>query len=227
MTIVQAPAEVTPQVNGGARKVAAAFLVLTPIALGVTALSSAADNAVSAAAQPDLAGWLNLAQLVAIFLTFGWATVILQTTRRFSPVAAWIAFCATIGQLVALAVVTGFQILMLTLASEGLDPAALDKASDDGLANFPVTIVVFILFIPGLVVAFVAAAIALWRSAWVPRAVPLLLLGVLVTDIALPSDPKGIHLIPFALMLAAGVILARLILRDGAPAPIAGGHTEP
>lgn len=225
MTIVQAPAEVAPQLNGRARLVATVFLIVGPVLLLLAGLSAAANNAVNAAASPAAAGWVDLAQFLAVIFMVGWGLVVLSTTRRLSPVAAWTGFGALTCQLVGLAALTGMQVLLLVQATQGMDPVTLDRAMNDGLFGYAVGAVMFICFLPGLVIGLIAMSVATWRSPWVPRAVPVLLAAVLVLDVVLPQEPALYHLGVFVPLVVASGLMSAAILRDGAPAPISGRHT--
>lgn len=215
MTIVEAPPESVEVVqipSRRGRRIAAGFLVVGPMLMLLAALTPAANDAAGVAKNPTAADLANFAQLLSVIFMLGYAAVLYITTRRTSPVAATVAMVATVCQLVALAVVTGMQIQTMMLVKAGVPVQTLEI---DDAASVSI-IAAFILFLPTLLVAFIAGAIATWRSGWAPKSVPILMIVILVADIALPTDPFYYHSAVFGLLVTVGILLSKGILRDGA-----------
>ena len=57
-------------------------------------------------------------------------------------------------------------------------------------------------------IGFVAFAVGLWRLAWVPRVVPVLLVGVPVVDAVTPNSGSLLQLVSVAAFVAVGLMLA-------------------
>jgi hypothetical protein len=215
MTIIDAPAHSTEVVqipSQRGRRLAAFLLLAGPVLMLLAALTPAANDAEGVAKNPTAADLANFAQLLSVIFMLGYAAVIFITTRRTSPIASAIAMVATVCQLVALAVVTGWQIQTMTLVKAGVPVEQLSV--EEGMSVS--LIVTFILFLPTLLVSFIAGAVAMWRSGWAPRAVPVLMIAILIADVALPSDPAYYHMAVFALLIVVAGLLAAAILRDGA-----------
>lgn len=210
-------ADQIPTLRG--RRIAAALLVIGPILMLLAALiNPAASSAVKAAANPSGAAWGNLTQLWSVVFMFLWGAVIYVVTRRTAPVASAIGAAAMLCELVAQAAFTGMQTLWNLLAP-WMDPARIDQLFKEHASDNIAAITMEVMSIPGLIVALVAMSVALWKAAWVPRAVPVTLLSVLLAEFALPQEPAVFHLGVYLLLSIASAILASAVLRSGAPAP--------
>jgi hypothetical protein len=201
------------------RRTAAALLLLGPVLMLLAELNGAAgSSAVNAAANPSGAAWGGLTQIWSVVFMILWTAVIYVVTRRTAPVASAIGAVAMVCQLVALAALTGAGTLWTVLAP-WMDPARIDQVFNDHATGNIAVPVMMVMFVPGLFVALIAMSVAFWKAAWVPRAVPVMLLIVMIADVALPQDPAVFHVGVFVLLVVASAILASAVLRSGAPAP--------
>jgi hypothetical protein len=153
------------------------------------------------------------------------AVVILVITRPWSPKVAWAGAVTTGLQLCALASVAGMEPFGAVLVQRGVPVHTVQSAMDAVTSN-PTGVVMGILFFPTEIIGSVPIGIALWRTRWVPRFFPILLWLFPVLDLATPDHPKVLHVIPFAVFLAAFSWLAVLVVRNGAPLPVRREHTS-
>ena len=70
-------------------------------------------------------------------------------------------------------------------------------------------------------VGFLAFAVGLWRLAWVPRVVPVLLVAVPVVDLLTPNSGSLLQLVSVAAFVAVGLLLAAGMRDSGSVAPVA------
>jgi hypothetical protein len=231
MSIVEVRPSPAPVFTGRQRPVAAGALLLGPLLMLVAFLLATVaqrsapgqqDAAIWVAA-PVASSWASAFDLLSAVAMIGTAVVLLLVTRRWSPAAAWIGGVAMIVQACGLAGVSAMESLAGVLAIQGVAVDDL-QAGMDGVTSHPSGIALGVVFFPTIVLGLVALGIALWRTPWVPRFVPVSLWLVLVADMALPDEPI-LRVGPFALLLAAMAVLARRIMADGAPQPAADVHT--
>ena len=233
MTIVDArPASRTGVFADRQRVAAATFLVLGPATMLVAfALAAVAERSAPgqedllvAKAAPTASALATIGDLLTVPSMLAFATVLLLLTRPWSARVAWTGTVAMVLQLGALGSVVGMELFGAVLVQDGV-PVATVQHGMDALTSNPAGVVLAILFFPTEVVAFIALGAALWRTRWVPRAIPVLLWAFPVLDMATPNHPKGLHVVAFALFLGAFAWLAALVLREGAPRPLAQEHT--
>jgi hypothetical protein len=87
----------------------------------------------------------------------------------------------------------GYEALQFALATDGrFDVAALGDVVDS--TSTAAEIAMGVMFIVGAAIGLLITAAALWRSRAVPRAVPILMLVFIVTDVPL-SQPLIAHVI--------------------------------
>lgn len=233
MTIVQERVQAQAVFDGRARTVAATLLVAAPSVMLLSFLVAALaersapgeQDAAVAVAAPTAAAIATMLDWLSVPLLLAWGAVLLLITRPWSRTAAWIGFVSLGLQACALASVVGMELLAAVLAQDGADPAALQHSFDEGLVANPAGAFLFVMFMGMEVVGLVAFGIALWRTRWAPRAVPLLMWAFPVVDLLTPNHPKIIHVVAFLVFLAAFVVLAQSVLRNGAPRPPAKEHT--
>jgi hypothetical protein len=233
MTILDTRSEVRTVFDGRSRRWAAAALLVGPLVMiasfGIAALidgaTGSSDDLVASVAQPGLAAWSALFNVLTPPTMLAWGVVVFLIARRWGPRSAWTGLVAMVLQLFGLASVVGIELVATLLYADGVSRATIDTVMDDGLpGTLPgtVLVVMFMLCIP---IAFAAIGIALWATAWVPRWVPVVLWLFPFADMLSPDHPKWIHVAVFGVLLAASATLARGVLRDGAPLPADAGHT--
>ena len=233
MTIVDArPAVGSAVFEGRQRVVAATFLVLGPAVMLVAFLFAALAER-SAPGQEDLgvavkaptaAALGTIGDLLTVPSMLAFVVVILLITRPWSAKVAWSGAVAMVLQLGALGALVGMELVTAVLAQQGV-PVATVQHGMDSVASNPAGVVLEILFFPTEIVGLILVGIALWRTRWVPRFVPIFLWLFPVLDMATPNHPKILHVIAFAVFLTAFSFLAALVLRNGAPRPVPAGHT--
>ena len=128
-------------------------------------------------------------------------------------------------QLCGLAAVVGVEVFSAILAQHGVDPAVINNVSSNDMGSNAAAVAVFIMFMPMEVVALIALGIALWRTRWVPKVVPVLMWLFPVADMATPDHPKILHVVAFAVFLAAFSVLAHRVAGTGAELPPSMGQT--
>jgi hypothetical protein len=233
MTVVDVrPAARTAVFEGRQRTAAATFLVLGPstmlLAFALAALAERSapgtEDLVVAKAAPTASALTMIGDLLTVPTMLAFAVVLLLLTRPWSSRVAWTGTVAMVLQIGALGSVAGMELLGAVLVQDGL-PVETVQHGMDGITSNPAGVVLAILFFPTELVAFAALGAALWRTRWVPRAVPVLMWAFPLLDMATPNHPKGLHVVAFALFLGAFTWLAVLVLRDGAPRPLEREHT--
>ncbi len=159
------------------------------------------------------AGLLSVAGLVG---TFWFAYPLLRAGSR--RVAA-VAVAALLTAMVGLAAVQGIELAAYWSASGGHPDAAVTilGVADPGIAG----IVGFVMFLPMAVVGNVLAAIAMWRSRFVPRLTPLVVVAFSVLDFG-----AGLGVLSHAVNLVTGLLLAWSVLTRYARSTPAG-RTSP
>lgn len=233
MTIVDTSvSSPTTVFDGRRRRVAATFLVLGPAMMLVAFLLAAVaersapgqEDLEVAKAAPTSAALSTIGDLLTVPSMLAFAVVLLLVTRPWSPKVAWTGTVALVLQLCALGSVVGMELLGAVLVQDGV-PVATVQHGMDAVLTSPAGVVLGILFFPTEIVAFVLLGAALWRTRWVPRAIPVLMWVFPVLDIATPNHPKALHVVAFVLFLGAFSWLAALVLRNGAPRPTVSEHT--
>ena len=144
--------------------------------------------------------------LLAVPFLLAGVIVYVLLTRERTPRLAWASGIVLGLGLCGLMAVQGWETLEFALVTDGrfhLVPLA-DVA--DNAATAPAA-AMGIMFIAGAVFGIVLTALALWRSRVVPRAVPILMIAFIVTDIAL-SQPLIAHVIALvgALWIATTIL---------------------
>ncbi len=140
-------------------------------------------------------GLLAIACLVG---TFWFAYPLLRAgSRRLSGVAVTLLMTAMVG----LAAVQGIELAAYWAAAGGHADAAAGilTADDPGLAGA----VGFVMFLPAAVLGNLLAAVAMWRSRFVPRVVVVVVLAFTVLDFG-----AGLGVLSHAVDLVTGVVLA-------------------
>ena len=232
MTIVEARPTAAAVFQGSQRTAAAFFLVLGPLfmfllyipsAIAQAAAPGQGDAAVAVASPTWTAvAWIVGAPVVPAMII--WSIVVLLMTRPWARIAAWIGCVAMFIQASALATVGGMELLRDVLVQNGMDTATVQQSMDSGITANPAGVVLAIMFFPTEIIGLIAIGIAFWRTKWVPRWIAVLFIVFPFIDFAVNST-KWASVAAFAVFLAASVVLALRVLRDGAPRPAVPEHT--
>lgn len=234
MTIIENRYEARPVFEGRTRSGAAWFLVLGPafLILGTipaTAagwLSPGLDDAGLAVAQPQLTSIGVIVDWLTVPAQLGLCWALLMITRPWSPRVAWTGFIALGLQACALASVVGMELLASVLVEDGASMAAVNGAMDSGLIADPAGIFLFAMFMGAEIVGLIAFGIALWRTRWAPKWVAIVYLVLPFADFLLNGVSKLLAGLLFTLVLAGSVVLARGVIRNGAPRPSLKEQTD-
>ena len=232
MTIIQARHVNEAVFVGSSRRTASLLLVLGPLLMllasfvsGIVRSAAPSGDDAAAAAAP---AWNSLAWMLDFFSVpamVGWGVVTLLMLLPWSRRVAWVGVIALVIQVSALAAVTGMELLRDVLVLSGLDATAIQTAMDSDLPADPAGLVLVLAFFPTELVALICLGIAFLRTAWVPRWIGILFLVFPFADF-LVNDTAWAGLLPFAALLAACIVLAQKVIRDGAPLPVAGEDTD-
>lgn len=233
MTIVDSQPRTAAVLDGRARATAALFLILGPalmmLAYIPTSLASQAspglEDAALVQAQPTLMAVNGILDLLTVPAVLAYVTVLLLVTRPWARRTAWVGFVALALQACALAAVVGAELVAGVMVRSGIAVEAVKQAMDSGLTSNPEGIVLAILFLPTEIIGLVAFGIALWRTRWVPRWVPVVFFALPFVDIVVNGLSPWLSVALFAVFVAASVAVAAKVLRDGAPRPLAQEHT--
>jgi hypothetical protein len=232
MTIIETR-HTAPSVFEGSQRVAAAtFLVLGPLFMFLLyiplALAQASapgkDDAGVAIAAPT---WTAIGTIVGIPLVptmIVWTLVVLLMARPWSRRAAWTGCIALFVSLCALSTVGGMELLRDVLVQDGVDPTVVQEVMESGVTANPAGIAVAITFFPTEIIALIAIGIAFWRTRWIPKWVAVLFVLFPFIDFTVNSN-KWLSVVAFAAFLAANIVLAARVYRDGAPRPVTAEHT--
>ncbi len=122
-------------------------------------------------------------------------------------------------QACGLSAVVGIEMVGDELVNAGISKVTVEQATDNLAGSIPGA-ALMVMYLAMLLVGLIAMVVSTWRARWVPRLVPILLGLFLLLDIGLPEHPKYLHAAAFALFLAAFIVLARAVVRTGAPGPV-------
>jgi hypothetical protein len=81
------------------------------------------------------------------------------------------------------------------------------------------------MFFPTEIVGLIAFGIALWRTRWTARWVPVVFFALPFVDIVVNGMSPWLSVAVFAVFLVASAALARDVLHEGAPHPLAQEQT--
>lgn len=233
MTVVETRTEVRTVFEGRARRWAAAWLLLGPLVMiasfGMATLLERATNGAedldAAKADPALAAWAGLFDLLTPPAMLAWGAVMLLVARRWGRRSSWTFAVANVLQLCGLSAVVGIELVTTLLYIDGVPRDTIAGVTDDRLASTVPGLVLILMFMLAIPVAFISLGIALWATRWVPRWVPVVVWLTPFADMLTPDHPKWMHVALFAVLLAASGAVARGVLRDGAPLPVEAEHT--
>ena len=158
---------------------------------------------------PGRANLAKLCDVLAMPFLVGSALVYVLLSRERSPRLAYAAGILLATGLVGLSIVQGYETTQFGLAQDGrFDLATLAVAIDD--LTIPPAIAMIIMLLLGGVLGLLGMAVALWRSAAVPRAAVLLVPVFVIVDFFLQKGLVG-HVIQFV----AACWIAWVVLRAG------------
>ena len=158
---------------------------------------------------PGRANLAKLCDVLAMPFLVGSALVYVLLSRERSPRLAYAAGILLAIGLVGLSIVQGYETTQFGLAQDGrFDLATLAVAIDD--LTIPPAIAMIIMLLLGGVLGLLGMAVALWRSAAVPRAAVLLIPVFVIVDFFLQQGLVG-HVIQFV----AACWIAWVVLRAG------------
>jgi hypothetical protein len=159
------------------------------------------------AAHPDQAQLSKLFDVLAMPFLLGTTLVYVLLTRKRSPRLAYAGGVLLGCGMLGLSMLQGYETLEFALAADGsFDLTALADAVDD-VSTAP-AIAMLVLFLPGAFFGLLTMAVALWRSAAVPRGAILLIPAFLVVDIFLQQGVAG-----HAIALVGAAWIAAAVLR--------------
>jgi hypothetical protein len=165
------------------------------------------------AEHPDRANIAKLCDVLAMPFLIGAALVYVLLSRARSPRLAYVGGTLLGFGLVGLSIVQGFETLEFGLAQDGrFDLSALAEAVDDVL--IPAAVAMILLLLIGGSLGLLTIALALWRSAAVPRGAVLLIPAFVLVDFLLQMG-RTAHVIEFA----AVCWIAWAVLRAARAAP--------
>jgi hypothetical protein len=233
MAIVESRVRALPVFDGGGRTTAALFLVLAPalmmlsyvpVALASNASPGLEDSAL-AQAQPTLMAVNGILDLLTVPAMLAYVTVLLLASRPWARLTAWTGFVALALQACALGAVVGAELLAAVMVQSGLPFDAVREAMDSGLPSNPAGVVLVIMFFPTEIVGLIAFGIALWRTRWTARWVPVVFFALPFVDFVVNGMSPWLSVAVFAVFLVASAALARDVLHEGAPHPLAQEQT--
>lgn len=210
--------------TGRARWAVAAIMVIGPLLQAIEFLigtgPAAADPAARAAYWsenlPTVGLSITAGLLATPFLIGGFAAMAALSVRD-SRKLAWAGAALLTVAMTSLAAVHGVLMAAywLVLADEGPAAITLMAGANPGLPG----IVLFVTFLGCATIGLATIAAALWRSRFVPRAVPVLLAAFFVLDFALAQGVIG-HLVGLAAFtVLAWAVVTRYERHRGASAP--------
>lgn len=165
------------------------------------------------AEHPDRANIAKLCDVLAMPFLIGAALVYVLLSRQRSPRLSYVGGTLLGFGLVGLSIVQGFETLEFGLAQDGrFNLTALAEAIDDVL--IPAAVAMILLLLIGGSLGLLTIALALWRSAAVPRGAVLLIPAFVLVDFLLQMG-RTAHVIEFA----AACWIAWAVLRAGRAAP--------
>jgi hypothetical protein len=201
----------------GARLTAASALVaggaLSAVAdVAVPTYDDQASRFAAMAEDPAPFRIATLFDLLGLPFLLASVIVLLLLARHRSPRLAWVGGSLATAGVLGLAVAMGIEMVELVALDEAADVATVQRLDDAVVASWFVAPVValFLAAYPGLLIL----AVALWRSAAVPRGALLLLVVFLVADLGFLGPIPS----PVVIWMAALVWMASSVLRAG-PSP--------
>jgi hypothetical protein len=144
--------------------------------------------------------------LLAVPFLLAGVIVYVLLTRERTPRLAWASGIVLGLGMCGLMAVQGWETLEYALAADGRFRLVPLGDVVDNIPSAPAA-VMGVLFIVGALLGIVLTALALWRSRVVPRAVPILMITFIVTDVALQQP-----LIAHVIALVAALWIATTIL---------------
>lgn len=163
----------------------------------------------------DEAARANLAKLcdvLAVPFLLGATIVYVLLSRERSPRLAYVGGTLLGLGLVGLAMVQGYETLEFGIAQDGrFEVSALADAVDD--VSTPPAVAIILMLIIGASLGLLMTAVALWRSAAVPRGAVLLIAAFVIIDI-----PLQMGRLSHAIAFVAACWIAWAVLRAGRPA---------
>jgi hypothetical protein len=186
------------------------------------------DDALAwAAANPELANDTKLLDVLALPFLFGTAAVYVLLSRRRSPRLAYTGGLLLGCGLVGLSGIEGYETLLADLAgNHDTDLDALAAVADQ--TTSPAAVLMLSLLILGSLLGTLTLAIALWRSAAIPRVAAALVAAPLLVDLVfIESLAVWPHWVPHAISLFTNCWIGWVLLYSGqvtatqptAPAP--------
>ncbi len=199
--------------TGRARWVVAAVLLIGPVLQAVEFLIVPAPPADASARvamwseNQNAAGVSIAAGLLAVPFLIGGFAAMASLSLRDSRRLAWAALALLTVGMVGLAAIHGVLVAAYGFQVGGDDAAAIGVL-EEGYRSLP-GIVVVATFLLGSALGILVLVAALWRSRFVPRVVPVLVLGFFVLDLLLSLNVIG-HLVSLA---AFGVVAWAVVTR--------------
>lgn len=215
----QPPAQSEHPLTGLARWAAATVLIIGPVLQAIEFLIIPAPSADPNARVTmwsenlDAVGVSIAAGTLAIPFLIGGLAAMAALSMRDSRRLAWAAIALLTLGMGGLAAVHGVLVAAYGLQVGGDEGAAITVLSD-GFRSLP-GVVVVVMFFLGAALGILVLVAALWRSRFVPRVVPVLLLAFFVLDLLLSLGVIG-HLVSLA---ASSVLAWAVITHYERPAP--------
>lgn len=162
---------------------------------------------------PDLASWTKVLDLLAVPFLAGAALVYVllarPAARRLASAGGVLLGCGLIG----LAAVEGHEALLVTLAGDDrTDVASLAAA---GQQTSPPAVVMLLLLVVGTLPGMLLLALALYRSAAIPRRIAVLLPVPLLWDVVVTEGfATGPHWVSHALALLVSCRIGWAVLSE-------------
>ncbi len=213
-----------PIFTGPVRWMAAAVLVIGPLLQVIEFLTGdeADDNAARVAfwaAHPAQTGLSMASGLLAIPFLLGASVILVALTQSYSRRLAWAGGIFMTFGMTGLAAAHGYELAAFGLTLSGNLPVAATVLNGDtlGIAG----IVLFIMFLGGVVLGSLTIAIAAWRSPLVPRIVVVFMVAFAILDFAVGQGDIS-HLVN----LAGFIILAVAVVNGYLRQPVAAKTRE-
>ena len=200
-----------------AGRVAAATTLILGAALPLTShlaqptLPDNDDALAWAAANPGLANLTKVLDVSALPFLFGSALVYVLLSRQSSPRLAYIGGILLGCGLVGLSAVEGYETLLVDLAGD--NRTTMDVLAEAAGQTAPAAILMLLLLIVGSSLGTLTLAVALWRSAAIPRvAAGMVALPLLVDVVFTESLGVGPHWLSHAIALVTSCWIGWVVL---------------
>ncbi|WP_214107523.1 DUF6796 family protein [Acrocarpospora catenulata] len=163
-------------------------------------------------ANPSRIGVSMAIGMLAIPLLIGGFVALARLTAERSRILAWTAFGLLAASMAGLGMVHGVELAGYALAIGG-DPAAGLKVLQLEEIGIP-GVVGMAMFLGGALLGVLVLAAAMWRSPYLPRVVPVLVVAFVVTDMVIDQPIAG-----HAIGVLWAAVLAVAVLRGYVRAP--------